>query len=126
MNNNKLQVLYLREEGIIPDNFTGIIKNQYGDKVWYKDGLLHREDGPTVEYFSGTKVWYKEGDFHREDGPAIERSNGDKEWWKGGLLHREDGPACEYADGDKEWWLNGIEYSESRYKAKLKKLKKSK
>ena len=29
----------------------------------------------------GNKVWYKNGKYHREDGPAIEYATGDKEWW---------------------------------------------
>ncbi len=33
---------------------------------------------------------------HREDGPAVEYSNGEKEWYFNGLLHRVDGPALEY------------------------------
>ena len=74
----------------------------------------------------GTKRWkLPNGLFHREDGPAIEIANGYKEWWLNGDLHREDGPAIEYKDGYNEWYLNGINYSEQKYKKKmrLKKLK---
>jgi hypothetical protein len=56
---------------------------------WYKNGLLHREDGPTVEYSNGNKEWYKNGERHREDGPAIEYSNEYKEWWRNGKRHLE-------------------------------------
>jgi len=58
-------------------------------------------------YDSGDKYWYFNGEIHREDGPAVERSNGDKEWYKNGVRHREDGPAIEYANGSKEWYKNG-------------------
>ena len=58
--------------------------NEFGDKEWYLNGNLHREDGPAVEYISGTKYWYING-----------------------LLHREDGPACEYFHGIKEWYYQG-------------------
>ena len=75
-----------------------------GDKFWYKKDQLHREDGPAIEYANGNKCWYKEGKFHREDGPAIEFANGNKEWYKENKLHREDGPAVEYANGDKYWY----------------------
>ena len=27
-------------------------------KEWYLNGLLHREDGPAVEYANGDKEWY--------------------------------------------------------------------
>ena len=63
----------------------------------------------------GTKVWYLNGKLHRKDGPAIEYANGYKEWWFNGLRHREDGPAREYIDGDKEWWLNSRQYSKEDY-----------
>ena len=86
------------------------------DKLYYKDGttsdktifskVLHREDGPAVEYASGSRDWYLNGKLHREDGPAVELADGSKAWWLNGKLHREDGPAIEYADGSREWWLN--------------------
>ena len=77
---------------------------------YYKDPnytILHRENGPAIEYANGNKEWYLSGKLHREDGPAIEYSNGDKEWYLNGVLHQEDGPAIEYHDGHKEWWING-------------------
>ena len=52
-----------------------------GDKVWYKDGKIHREDGPAIEYSNGTKGWSKNGQLHRGNGPAVEYSDGDKEWY---------------------------------------------
>ena len=86
----------------------GKIIDQYGD-VWYsKDGNLHREDGPAIEWKDGGKAWYLNGKRHREDGPAIEYADGNKAWYINGKLHREDGPAYEYVDGDKFWYLNGI------------------
>ena len=32
-----------------------------GDKEWYLNGQLHREDGPAVEYANGDKYWYLNG-----------------------------------------------------------------
>ena len=32
-----------------------------GDKYWYLNGKLHREDGPAVEYVGGDKSWYLNG-----------------------------------------------------------------
>ena len=77
-----------------------------GDKFWYLNGQLHREDGPACEYVTGDKQWYINGKRHRDDGPAIECANGSKQWFINGQLHREDGPAVEYADGGKEWFIN--------------------
>jgi hypothetical protein len=62
----------------------GLIIDEYGDKRYYMNDLLHREDGPAIEYPNGDKYWYLNGD-----------------------LHREDGPSCEYSHGDKAWYLNG-------------------
>jgi len=36
-------------------------EDEYGDKFWWLDGKLHREDGPAVEYADGSKFWYLEG-----------------------------------------------------------------
>ena len=29
-----------------------------GDKFWWLNGKIHREDGPAVEYANGTKEWF--------------------------------------------------------------------
>ena len=39
----------------IPKDFTGIVKFIDGERRWYKEGKLHREDGPAVEAANGTK-----------------------------------------------------------------------
>ena len=61
-----------------------------GNKRYYINNVLHREDGPAVEYVSGTKHWYRNGLLHREDGPAIECSNGYKAWYKNDLRRYRD------------------------------------
>jgi hypothetical protein len=53
-----------------------------GSQFWYKDGKLHREDGPAVIFKNGGKQWYKYSKRHREDGPAVIVYNGDKYWFK--------------------------------------------
>ena len=61
-----------------------------GDKEWRLNGLLHREDGPALEYADGSKSWYLNGELHREDGPAHE-CNGYKAWWlKGEKVTEEE------------------------------------
>jgi len=42
-----------------------------GERNWLKNGLLHREDGPALEWYDGDQCWYKDGVLHRVDGPAI-------------------------------------------------------
>jgi hypothetical protein len=97
-----------------------------GDKFWYLNDKLHREDGPAIEYANGDKCWYLNDKRHREDGPAVEYANGTKSWYLNGKCHREDEfnkamktkqhhptktktkPICKTdEDGNKRWYLNG-------------------
>ena len=57
------------------------------------------------------KFYYKDKKktiLHREDGPAIEYSNGAKIWYQNHKLHRMDGPAAEYVSGNKGWFVNDV------------------
>ena len=73
------------------------MKTQYvditvlGSKFYYSDKamtVLHREDGPAVEYPNGTKLWYCDGVLHREGGPAAEYKEGIQKWYRYGKLER--------------------------------------
>lgn len=49
-----------------------------GSKFYYKDKqmtILHREDGPAVEYSSGTKYWYLNGKAWYLDGVYFTEQN---------------------------------------------------
>ena len=74
---------------------------------WYRNGKIHRDDGPAVEHSDGMKFWYKNGLIHRDNGPAIEHSNGTKEWFQHGNCHRDDGPAVKLPSGLELWYKNG-------------------
>jgi hypothetical protein len=68
---------------------------------------------PTIEEDAhGNKWWWLNGNIHREDGPAVEWKNGNKQWWLNGKRHRIDGPACESVDGYNYWFLNDKEYTQ--------------
>ena len=56
----------------------------------------------------GNKLWYLNDKIHREDGPAMEYANGAKFWLINGKYHREDGPALEYPDGTGRWYFNDV------------------
>jgi antitoxin component YwqK of YwqJK toxin-antitoxin module len=87
-----------------------------GDKHWYYNNLLHREDRPAIEHVDvGYKAWYKNGKKHRIDGPAEEYANGYKSWYQNGEHHREDGPAVEHSDGTKQWYINGKSLTEADF-----------
>lgn len=95
-----------------------------GNTFYYKDRemkILHRTDGPAIEWSDGGKSWYLNGNRHREDGPAAEYANGSKFWWLNGNLHREDGPAIEYANGSKFWYLNGEELPKEEFNKRTSK-----
>ena len=70
-------------------------------------------------YSDGDRHWFLNGKLHREDGPAIEGSSGSKRWFLNGELHRGDGPAVEYSSGSKEWFLNGVRYTEEGFNKKM-------
>ena len=92
----------------------------FGNTRWCKDAkceVLHRENGPAVEYADGSKIWYQNGQLHRTDGPAIDRANGHKEWWQNHQPHRTDGPAVIFEDGDKYWYIKGVRMSEAEFLA---------
>lgn len=48
---------------------------------WYSNGLLHRVDGPAVEYASGAYEHHVDGLLHREDGPAVDDGHGSCAWY---------------------------------------------
>jgi len=64
---------------------------------------------------NGTERWYKDGLLHREDGPALINKFGTESWYRDGKYHREDGPAKIYKDGSKFYFLNGKEIKEKDY-----------
>ena len=93
----------------------GKIISLTGSEFWYKDGCLHRIDGPAVTHSSGSMFWYKDGLLHREDGPAAVHSDGTQEWYKEGELHRDDGPAYISKEGEEYWRKGGLPYRPSAH-----------
>ena len=51
------------------------------EKHYYINGILHREDGPAVEYPDGTKYWYKNGKVHRFGGTAVIMPGDAESYW---------------------------------------------
>lgn len=70
---------------------------------------------------SGDIWWYKNDLVHREDGPAIEWSSGRKSWFFNGKKHRKNGPALEGVLDYKEWWVNGVQYTKEEFQQWLAK-----
>ena len=85
----------------------GLIVDGCGTKFYYKDNMLHREDGPAVIHENGTLSYHINGKRHREDGPALIYWTGSVEYYIEDKLHREDGPAIIGLDGTLEYWIEG-------------------
>jgi hypothetical protein len=96
------------DKRVCGENFTGILE--------YCDGM--------DSVFNVEIAYYKNGKLHKENGPARCWHDGTREWNLNDLLHREDGPAREWTHGIKEWWLNGIWINKQKRKSKVEKLKK--
>ena len=85
--NPRLVYTEIKYENEIPiimlDNETCIMIGGIAIK-YYKNGLLHREDGPAIQWLEGSKEYYMYGKLHRIGGPAYESAMGYKEWWVNG------------------------------------------
>ena len=66
-------------------------------------------------YTRRAKKWYKNGKLHRENGPAVEDASGSCQWYKNGKLHRIGGPSIEWLDGSKQYYLYGRRYDQIAY-----------
>jgi len=76
------------------------------------DQLHSFNDEPALIYAeSGFREWYRNGKVHRDDGPAVLWADGQQEWWRDGKLHRDDGPAVIYVNGQQEWYKDGLRYT---------------
>lgn len=59
-----------------------------GDQMYYHPHykwVLHRVDGPALVK-NGSKVWYRNGKLHRVDGPGKERASGYRAWYINGVF----------------------------------------
>jgi hypothetical protein len=95
-----------------------------GTKYWFVDGKRHRIGGPAREYPGGAKYWYVDGNLHRLDGPAMVLASGNKWWYVDGRLHRTDGPAVEHTDGYKEWWVDDEQHFKQDFNKLIKQINK--
>lgn len=73
----------------------GCIYHWYGETFYYKEGLLHREDGPAVMK-PNCNMWMQNGQMHNLDGPAYV------------------GVDIEYGDRI-EYWINGVSFTEKKF-----------
>lgn len=90
------------------------------NKFYWKDGTI-TDTQLVLGYGEGGKV------LHRVDGPAVEYASGDtrvhKSWHIDGKLHRVDGPAVEYSSGERHWYIDGEKYAEEQFSQLIKEAK---
>lgn len=80
-----------------------------GTEIWFQNDKEHRVDGPAIILKDGTEKWCLNGEVHREDGPAVRLPDGSQGWVRQGKFHREDGPAIIDADGTEHYYIYGKE-----------------
>lgn len=73
-----------------------------GEVVYSLNGILHRENNPTVTYPDGEEYWYLNGERHREGGPAVIE--------------------CGFDRLRKYWYLWGEHLTESEYYKRVEEL----
>ena len=99
-----------------PDNNTPAISFLGKYESYYKDGRVHRDNGPAIINYNsdGTiakEEFYNDGYYHSNSGPSIKEENYEV-YHHYGKRHREDGPAVVHKDKEgnvikEEWWING-------------------
>ena len=57
-----MKTIKLKNSEGIPQGYTGIIEWEDGDTGWYKNGIRHREDGPSYVSINNIyKAWWLDG-----------------------------------------------------------------
>jgi hypothetical protein len=93
----------------------------YGEKMWSKNGRLHRDhDLPAIITSNGFRYWRRNGEKYNlsvmktlQDGTKMWIRINDDPDDETEVKHREDDlPAVIYPDGRREWWKDGRKYRE--------------
>jgi hypothetical protein len=105
-------IRYLNEFGQLHRNGDLPAMMSPTESIYYKNGLIHRENGPAV-IRAHQQCYYKNGVLHRDgDLPAIINSGNIGEdqkiysevYYKHGQIHRDDGPAMMWSTGSYKYF----------------------
>jgi len=88
-------------------NFT--VNSTIITRIWYKHGVIHRDNGPALVRENGDQLWIRNNQLHRINGPAVTYIDGSAEWWQYNRRHRDDGPAIMSAPTGRRYRY-GINY----------------
>ena len=77
-------------------------------------GIVLTDSLEVIEFLNGhyesneSHFYFKDGLLHREDGPAYKlRDDGEEHWCIDGLYHRIDGPAITTIESGSYWYIDG-------------------
>ena len=88
------------------------------------ENQLHRIYGPAyISTIFKIEVWYKEGKMHRENGPCYTRGPINV-WMYEGKPHRLDGPAVIELAGPKQYWIHGVRMCRKEYEKEIARRKR--
>jgi hypothetical protein len=86
--------------------------------IFYFDshGRRHCSHGPAINHNNNVKMWFVDGLRHREDGPALITSIGEI-WYTNGLLHRLSGPAYTQRETNQvQYYIYGRQLSKEAFR----------
>lgn len=90
---------------------SGVVEFRVEDTDPFVDQLLHNQNGPAVISEDGKHFqYYYKGLLHREDGPAVDFPN-HKQYWIHGKLHNQNGPAIIHNFKIEKYFYHGLECS---------------
>ncbi len=78
---------------------------------YYKGLLNSYNDEPAMISNYGVKMWFKNGKLHRDNNkPETTYDNDSEFYFKNGELHKNyNKPTFIFSDGHKTYWINGIQ-----------------
>jgi hypothetical protein len=103
----------------ISDNCIMRLRNNIVSGYWSifyynSNGDFHNLYGPSINHNNRTKMWYINGIRHRENQPAFISSLGEL-WYYYGKLHRINGPAIINIEMGNRYYIHDKIFSKEKY-----------
>ena len=109
----------IRHDIKISDNCIMRLRNNINSGYWSiyyynSNGDFHNLYGPSINHNNRTKMWYINGIRHRENQPAFISSLGEL-WYYYGKLHRINGPAIINIEMGNRYYIHDKIFSKEKY-----------